>query len=139
MGTGLFSVSRGIAGTLSVALTASLLEQQRAVHAIELAQQQGLLTLPAEWAMTQLHQIFTDLGDTAGIAQVKAAAQFHTMMLAEASVSAYQDIFMLSGFISLFNILPAFLRSRKTPPPTAAPTPGPASVTERAGATPRNS
>jgi hypothetical protein len=109
------------------------------VHAIELAQQQGLLTLPAEWAMTQLQQIFTDLGDTVGIAQVKAAAQFHTMMIAEASVNAYQDIFMLSGFISLFNILPAFLRSRKTPSPTPAQTPGPASVTEQAGATPRNS
>ena len=138
MGTGLFSVSRGIAGTLSVALTASLLEQQRAVHAIELAQQQVLLTLPAEWAMATLQQMFTDLGDTIDIAQVKAAAQFHNMMIAEASVKAYQDIFMLSGFISLFNILPAFLRSRKTPSPAPAQTPAPAPVTERADATPRN-
>ena len=139
MGTGLFSVSRGIAGTLSVALTASLLEQQRAVHAIELAQQQGLLTFPAEWTMAQLQQMFTGTGDTAGIAQVKAAAQFHKMMIAEASVKAYQDIFMLSGFISLLNILPAFLRSRKSPSATPAQTPAPASVTERASAAPRNS
>jgi MFS transporter, DHA2 family, multidrug resistance protein len=138
MGTGLFSVSRGIAGTLSVALTVSLLEQQRAVHAIELAQQQGLLTFPAEWAMTQLQQMFTDTGDTAGIAQVKALAQFHTMMMEEASVKAYQDIFMLSGFISLFNILPACLRSRKTSSPAPAQTPLPAPVTERVDATPRN-
>jgi hypothetical protein len=35
------------------------------------------------------------------------------MMLAEASVSAYQDVFVLSGIISLFNILPALLRSRR--------------------------
>jgi hypothetical protein len=82
--------------------------------------------------------MFTDLGDTVDIAQVKALAQFHNMMIAEASVKAYQDIFMLSGFISLFNILPAFLRSRKTPSPTPAQTPAPATVTERADATPRN-
>jgi DHA2 family multidrug resistance protein len=138
MGTGLFSVSRGIAGTLSVALTASLLEQQRAVHAIELAQQQGLLTFPAEWAIVQLQQIFTGTGDTVGIAEVKAAAQLHQLMIAEASVKAYQDIFMLSGFISLFNILPAFLRSRKSPSATPAQPLAPASVTERASAAPRH-
>jgi hypothetical protein len=35
------------------------------------------------------------------------------MLLSEATVTAYQDIFMLSGFISLFNIVPALLQRRK--------------------------
>ncbi len=113
MGSGLFSVSRGISGTVSVALTASFLENQRAIHAIDLAQQQATLTMPAEWAMTALRDTFVGAGDYVSLAAVKAAAQFYRMMVSEATVSAYQDIFLLSGFISLFNIIPALLRRRK--------------------------
>jgi DHA2 family multidrug resistance protein len=112
MATGLFSVARGISGTLGVALSATFLEQQRAVHAIELAQQQGGLVLPTQWAVTGLQELFLGLGDVASLAQVKAAAQFHRLLMTEATVTAYQDIFVLSGFISLFNILPALLRRR---------------------------
>jgi DHA2 family multidrug resistance protein len=127
MGSGLFSVSRGIASTMSVALTASFLEYQRAMHAIDLAQQQSSLTLPADWAMTALHDTFLAAGDDVGLAAVKASAEFSRMLLAEATVSAYQDIFMLSGLIALFNIIPAVLQRRKavevpeTAPVEAAP------------------
>ncbi len=113
MGSGLFSVSRGIASTISVALTASFLEHQRAIHAIDLAQQQAAITLPAEWAITTLRDTFLGAGDDTGLAAVKASAQFYRMLVSEATVSAYQDIFLLSGFISLFNIIPALLRRRK--------------------------
>jgi DHA2 family multidrug resistance protein len=113
MGSGLFSVSRGIASTVSVALTAFFLEHQRAIHAIDLAQQQAVITLPAEWAMTTLNDTFLGLGDDSGLAAVKASAEFYRMLLSEATVTAYQDIFMLSGFISLFNIVPALLQRRK--------------------------
>jgi len=34
------------------------------------------------------------------------------MMLAEATITAYQDIFMLSGFLSLCTLLPGLLRKR---------------------------
>ena len=113
MGSGLFSVSRGIAGTVSVALTAFFLEHQRAIHAIELAQQHAVITLPAELTMTALHDAFLGIGDDAGLAAVKASAQFYRMLLEEATIASYQDIFMLSGFISLFNVIPALLRRRK--------------------------
>jgi EmrB/QacA subfamily drug resistance transporter len=121
MGTGLFSVSRGIAGSLGVAFTATFLEQQRAIHAIELAQQQGFITLPAEWTLSQLNQTFLALGDAVDLAQVKASAHLHSMLLEEATITAYQDIFMLSGFISLFNILPALLQKRKQRAETRTP------------------
>ncbi len=117
MGSGLFAVSRGIAGTISIALTTTFLEHQRAMHAIDLAQQQAWITLPSEWTMSALHGAFTGAGDGMALAQVKASAQFYRMMLSEASVLAYQDIFMLSGFISLFNIIPAILRRRKVATP----------------------
>jgi EmrB/QacA subfamily drug resistance transporter len=41
MGTGLFSVTRGIAGTLGVVLSATYLEHQRTTHAIWFAQEQS--------------------------------------------------------------------------------------------------
>jgi len=113
MGSGLFSVSRGIASTVSVALTAFFLEHQRAIHAIDLAQQQSSITLPADWAMTALNNTFLELGDDVDLAAVKASAEFFRMLLSEATVTAYQDIFMLSGFVSLFNIIPAVLQRRK--------------------------
>lgn len=114
MGSGLFAVSRGIAGTISIALTTTFLEHQRTIHAIDLAQQQAWITMPSEWTMNALHGAFTGAGDHAALAQVKASAQFYRMILSEATVTAYQDIFMLSGFISLFNIIPALLRRRQS-------------------------
>jgi EmrB/QacA subfamily drug resistance transporter len=113
MATGLFSVARGISGTLGVTLSIVFLEHQRSLHTIALAEQQGGLELPAQWGLTALVETFMGLGDMENLAQVKAVAHLHSMMLAEASVSAYQDVFVLSGIISLFNILPALLRSRR--------------------------
>jgi len=113
MATGLFSMARSIAGTLGVALSATLLEHQRATHALELAQQQGALDLPSQWAMASLQQTFASLGEGTSVAQEQASAYFHTMMMGEATITAYQDIFLLSGFLSLCNILPGVLRKRR--------------------------
>lgn len=118
MATGLFSVARSISGTLGVALSATLLEQQRARHTITLAEHQGTLELPAQWALSTVQQTLTTLGEIPGVAQVQAAAYVHQVMEAEATITAYQEIFWLSGVIALGNILPGLLRKRRdsTPP-----------------------
>jgi EmrB/QacA subfamily drug resistance transporter len=113
MATGLFAVARGISGTLGVTLSTVFLEHQRAVHAIALSEQQGRLELPAQWASTALYDKFTGLGDPESLAQMEATAHLHGMMMAEASVTAYQDVFILSGILSLVNILPALLYKRR--------------------------
>jgi DHA2 family multidrug resistance protein len=113
MATGLFSVARSISGTLGVALSATLLEHQRATHTIALAQQQGGLELPSQWAMTSLQQTFASLGEETSVAQVQATAYLHHLMVAEATMTAYQDIFLLSGLIALGNILLGLLRTRR--------------------------
>lgn len=125
MGTGLFSVARGIAGTLGVALSATFLEHRRAIHATQLAQQQGLIELPAQWTLSGLQHTFSGAGDIAKLAQTKALAHLHHMMLAEATTAAYQDIFVISAFISLFNLLPALLRRRADAPTSQAARPQP--------------
>src|SRR4029434_5862236 len=48
MATGLFSVARGIAGTVGVSLTASVLEYRRGLHGIWLGEAQVALELPAQ-------------------------------------------------------------------------------------------
>jgi EmrB/QacA subfamily drug resistance transporter len=119
MGTGLFSVTRGIAGILGVALSATYLEHQRTIHAMWLAQEQG--ETPAQWTMTDLQQLFIGLGDVTSEAQLKAAAHLQNMLMEEATVVAYQDVFMLSAFLSLFNVLPALLQRRARRRRQAAP------------------
>jgi DHA2 family multidrug resistance protein len=130
MATGLFSVARGIAGTLGVALSATFLEYRRELHAIWLANEQGGLDLASQWTMTGLYQVFTSDGEAANVAQVKTEAHVYSLMQQEANVAAYQDVFLCSAFIALFSILPGLFRAsvaraRKEPlgPHTAAAEP----------------
>lgn len=136
MATGLFSVARGIAGTLGVALSASLLEYRRDLHGLLLAEEQGANELAAQWATHDLQQLFLAEGDGGGAAQVRAAARLSGMLEDGAAVAAYQDVFLCSAFISLFTIVPGLLRqaARQKEPEQAASTPalaGDSSAKER--------
>lgn len=111
MATGLFSVARGIAGTLGVALSATFLEYRRELHAIWLANEQGGLDLSSQWTRTGLYQVFTSDGEAANVAQVKTEAHLYSILQHEANVAAYQDVFLCSAFISLFSILPGLFRA----------------------------
>jgi EmrB/QacA subfamily drug resistance transporter len=110
MATGLFSVARGVAGTLGVALSTAFLEHRREIHAMQLAQAQGLLPLPSQWAMGELQLVFEGAGDVVGMAQLKAGAHLQNLMLQEATTAAYQDVFLISAAISLISIVPGLLR-----------------------------
>lgn len=123
MATGLFSVARGIAGTLGVALSASVLEYRRELHGLWLAEDQGRRDLPSQWVTTDLQQFFAAEGDVRSVAQVRGAARLNAMMQEEASIAAYQDVFFCSALISLVTILPALLRTseRRAQPESVAP------------------
>jgi len=132
MATGLFSVARGIAGTLGVALSASFLEYRRELHGLWLADAQGALDLPSQWATTELQQFFAAEGDGRSVAQVRTAAHLNAMMQDEASIAAYQDVFLFSAFLSLFTILPGLLRKAERRPQPASAEPQTVAVGERA-------
>jgi EmrB/QacA subfamily drug resistance transporter len=110
MATGLFSVARGIAGTFGVALSAAFLEHRREIHAMQLAEEQGLLQIPSQWAAVRLQQMFEGLGDVVGVARLKAGTHLRDMLLQEGAIAAYQDVFLGSALIALFTILPGLLR-----------------------------
>lgn len=132
MATGLFSVARGVAGTLGVALTASLLEYRRGLHGIWLGEAQGALELPAQWASADLQQALSADGDSRSLAQVRAAARLNGMMQDEATIAAYQDVFVLSALISLVTILPGLLRTSEKRPQPAPAAPQAVGTAERA-------
>ena len=136
MATGLFAVARGVAGTLGVALSASVVEYRRAVHAVWLADEQGLRDLPTQWVTTELQQFFVAEGDPRSLAEVRGAAHLHALLHEEASIAAYQDVFLYSALLSLAAILPALLRTaaRRAPAGRAVPPPeGQVSHGEHAG------
>jgi len=132
MATGLFSVARGIAGTLGVALSASLLEYRRDVHGLWLAETQGGLEMPAQWVATDLQQFFVGEGDTGSAAQVRTVARLSAMLQEEANIAAYQDVFLISACISVFTIIPGMLRKSQKRAPAESPAPQTVAVEERA-------
>jgi hypothetical protein len=93
-----------------VAMSATFIEHRREIHAMQLAQEQGLLPVPSQWAMSGLQEVFEGWGDFTGEARAKAGVYLRGMMLEEAAIAAYQDFFLVSAFISLFSILPGLLR-----------------------------
>jgi hypothetical protein len=95
-------------------VSATFIEHRREIHAMQLAQEQGLLPVPSQWAMSGLQAMFEGLRDFASEAQAKAGVYLRGMMFEEASIAAYQDFFPASALISLFSILPGLLR--KTTP-----------------------
>lgn len=128
MATGLFSVARGIAGTLGVALSASFLEYRRELHMLSLAQEQGMHDLPSQWAATELQQFFLSDGDPGSTARVKVDARLHGLMQDEATTAAYQDVFLCSAVISLLTILPGLLRKSSAAARVEAKSPQPQPV-----------
>lgn len=123
MATGLFSVARGIAGTLGVAMSASFLEQRRELHGIWLAEEQSLHEFTSQWTESSLQQFFMADGDLRSTAQVRTLSQMNGLLQDQASIAAYQDVFIVSACISLVSILPGLLRKavRRTPPVQVAP------------------
>lgn len=111
MATGLFSVARGIAGTIGVALSATFLEYRRDLHALALSNTQGTLEISTQLSLHTLQQTFLSDGDNPGLAQVKADTYLNSIMQQEANVAAYQDVFLFSAFLSLFSLVPGLLQT----------------------------
>jgi EmrB/QacA subfamily drug resistance transporter len=122
MATGLFSVARGIAGTLGVAFFTTFLEYRRDLHGLFLAEEQGMHELSTQWATDDMQHFLMADGDSRAVAQVRAAARLQNILQDDATVAAYQDVFLCSAFISLLTILPGLLRQaapKKEPRPAA--------------------
>ncbi len=130
MGTGLLSLTRGVASAGSVALAATIFQNRLAERAILLAQGQSLSTFGREEFIYGLTTMFTRLGDIGQMAQLKALTTVQRLLTLEAALSSYHDTFIVIGCVSAVGILPALWMNQRRPPPSSQPDRPVARITE---------
>jgi predicted MFS family arabinose efflux permease len=125
MGSGLFSLVRGIASSFGVAMGATLLDRQTQVHVLQFVEDAGYAVTGLGETLTALQEHVAAFGGSVALQPLQALAMLGQYMREEAVFAAYQDIFMLGGILSVVSILPIFLlRSRRrAPAPTPVDTP----------------
>ncbi len=121
MGTGLLSLTRGVASAGSVALAATIFQNRLAERAILLAQGQSLSTFGSEEFIYGLTTMFTRLGDIGQMAQLKALTTVQRLLTLEAALSSYHDTFIVIGCVSAVGILPALWMNQRRPLPSSQP------------------
>ena len=115
MGTGLLSLTRGIASASSVALAATIFQNRLAERAILLVQDQGVLSFGQDDLLNRLHLTFERLGDVGQIAGVKSLAMLHRLVDLEAALHSYHDMFIIIGCVTAAGILPALWMGIRQP------------------------
>ena len=110
-GTGLFNLSRQLGGSFGIAITATLLthftEQARDALRPHLGITDGL---PRQW-MAGMEQLFLRQGGTPGEAALKAQALLEGLVHQQASVIAFEKVFLTMGLTFLL-ALPLLLLFR---------------------------
>jgi EmrB/QacA subfamily drug resistance transporter len=118
MGSGLFSVVRGVASAFGVAMGATVLETRTQVHMLQFSQDAG-------YAFNSLNDTLGGLqrhADQLGASQANPMlplAMLGRYMREEAVFAAYRDLFIIGGILSLVVLIPVFLlpgRRRLRPP-----------------------
>lgn len=105
MGSGLYSLVRGIASSFGVAMGATLLERQVQVHVLRFAEDAGHVMDSLHDTLGGLQSHLTHLGESAPLQPLALLVQY---LHQEAIFAAYQDIFILGGLLSVLTLLPVF-------------------------------
>ncbi|MBM3227029.1 MAG: MFS transporter, partial [Candidatus Tectomicrobia bacterium] len=116
MGSGLFSLVRGIASSFGVAMGATILDTRVQVHALRFAEEAGQADDALQDTLGGLQDHLVPL--SAGSGRQQSLAMLSQYMREEAVFASYQDLFLLGGLLSVITLLPVFLltgRPRRTP------------------------
>lgn len=109
MASGLFQLHRTLAGSVSVALTATLLTYREDVHTLILAERQALYPLGTQVATETIRDVLVQDGNAReGLAQMTTAV-LHQMLGEEAALASYQDLFFMFAALTLFSLVPVLL------------------------------
>ncbi len=114
MGSGLFSLVRGVASAFGVAIGATVLERQTQVHMMQFSEAAGDAVNSLRDTLGGFQDHMAQLG--ANNSQLPMA-MLGRYMREEAVFAAYRDLFLIGGIISVVAVLPVFLLSgrRRTP------------------------
>ena len=116
MGSGLINLTQqGLGGTISLAVMTTFLQRRTDYHANMMGQSQVDSSLPWYDVLTPVEQVVQQHGEVGAMADMQAMALVQRHLSQHASISAYQDCFMLVVIISLA-VMPliTFLRQRQT-------------------------
>lgn len=117
MGSGLFSLMRGVSSAFGVAMGATLLERLQQVHLLQFSEDAGHAVHSLNDTLAGLQDYAAQVGESVGNAQLPLA-MLGRYMREESVFAAYQDLFFLGGILSVVTLIPVFLLSgqrRKAP------------------------
>jgi DHA2 family multidrug resistance protein len=106
LASGLLSLNRSIGGSLGIAAAVTLLENRREVHAIHFYHSLDYVSPGTQNFLFSVQRLFQAFGDAGNIVRVKSLSLLKKMIVEEASVRAYQDVFFLAAILSLLIIIP---------------------------------
>jgi EmrB/QacA subfamily drug resistance transporter len=115
MASGLFSLHRQLAGTMGVALTATLMEYREDVHTLVLSQRQALYPLGTEVATDAVRGMLIQHGEGGGELAQKTAGILRQKLTEEAALAGYHDLFFMFAALTLFSLLPVMLMRGSKP------------------------
>ncbi len=109
--TGLFNVTRQVAGSFAIAGLTALLTQRIAFHMAQLGAQAHRQIVSG--LISSVLPLLLKHGSSLSVAQQQAGAVFGLFASREAVVLAYQDCFYAAGVICLLGILPSLFIERR--------------------------
>jgi DHA2 family multidrug resistance protein len=114
MASGLFSLHRQLAGTIGVALSATLIDYREDVHTLILSERQALYPLGTAIATDTIREVLIHDGDRDGVLAQKTAGVLRQQLSDAAALAGYHDLFFMFAALTLFSLVPVLLmRSNK--------------------------
>lgn len=108
MGSGLFSLVRGIASSFGVAMGATFLDTHAQVHALRFSQDAGQAVDSWREMLGTLQGHVAQFGEIGPLNTTTSLALLNQYMREEAIFAAYQDIFIVGGLLSIVALIPVF-------------------------------
>jgi len=115
MGSGLINImQQGIGGTTGIAVMTTFLEHRISYHANLLDQQQVLLSLPWLEIIKPVGEFLAEAGEAGSTLGIKSLALLQRQLMLEATMTAYQDCFLLMTALCII-VMPLVLLIRRVP------------------------
>lgn len=108
MGSGLFSLVRGISSAFGVAMSATLLERQRHIHLMWFSEDTGRVANSLTETLHGLQKHVAPFGTSANSVSLSFAALVRYIS-EEAVFAAYRDLFIVGGVLSVITLIPVSL------------------------------
>ena len=114
VGAGVFNLFKNIGGSVGIAVMGTLLTTRQDVHTQMLGQYVTTSSDTAMEVLAALQSGFVHSGMSAGQAQSASLLTLQGMVIKQASVAAFADVFLITALLCAIGIIPAlFIKDRK--------------------------